>query len=363
MNKLWPNPMPLDPETNLEDRITEACLFGASGTPTSAVFTMCKHGYGESAPLIEAVEALGVPLLLDDEGVTTRVHYADDTRYIRMWFGGSELGLAGSFTDRQQRNEILDIAKAHIHPTSRKTGSIFTVVSTPGGLGLQRIGRVQSEFSELNYTPQIVEDYAHITGCLRSSTPCGRFILLAGPPGTGKSFMIRALACGIDATFILIGASLVGQISGPSIMPILMEAQQKSTYDETAKALPTVLILEDADGALVKREMGSIDRISDVLNLGDGLLGEMMDVRIVATTNAERVNLDPAITRPGRMCRHLEFGALGREQAETLFHSLTGKHTSGSRFDTLTLAELYRMAREDGWAPSKKEEFSAGDYR
>jgi len=90
------------------------------------------------------------------------------------------------------------------------------------------------------------------------------------------------------------------------------------------------------------------------------LLGEMLDVRIIATTNASKMELDGAITRPGRMCQHIEFESLDVKTATKLYNKLTKKKTAPIK-TPLTLAEVYRMAREDGWVPPKPKK-GQGQY-
>lgn len=90
-------------------------------------------------------------------------------------------------------------------------------------------------------------------------------------------------------------------------------------------------------------------RLADILNLGDGIPGELADIRIVATINAKRIDIDPAILRPGRLCLHVSFAKLNREKALAIYSRLTHGKELPSGSENATLAEVYRMARDDGW--------------
>lgn len=367
---LWINMIPGQYDLNLPKRIAEGAVFGGSGNPQGPIYTIQLSGYGEnSEAFLGALKTcVSSPFATLTERTSTNVHhhFTDSLQYIGVnYYDAGGVSVNAVFREAAHYQRVWELCQRHIRKAPQEPGAVYTVIKAPTGLTLHKVGKIQSEFSPDNYSEQVVADYSHISQCMRSKDPCGRLIMLAGPPGTGKSYLVRSLINDINATFVLVGASLVGEISGPEILPVLLQASDSDgspvSESETKETRPVVLILEDADGALIKRELGNVDRISDVLNLGDGLLGELVDVRIIATTNADKIDLDPAIIRPGRMCRHTEFEALTSITARNLFKKLTG-NTPPVINAPRTLAEVYRMARQDGWVPpGKKEHF--GDYR
>jgi hypothetical protein len=54
---------------------------------------------------------------------------------------------------------------------------------------------------------------------------------------------------------------------------------------------PILFIIEDADDCLVPRGSGNVSTISSLLNYTDGIFGSMLDLRIIATTNAEKMEI------------------------------------------------------------------------
>ncbi len=56
----------------------------------------------------------------------------------------------------------------------------------------------------------------------------------------------------------------------------------------------------------------------NLLNIGDGFLGEHLRVHVIATTNAPVRELDPALLRPGRLMGTREFRRLTRPEAQRL---------------------------------------------
>ena len=216
-------------------------------------------------------------------------------------------------------------------------------VNHHGGYTLVDLGRIDARLKTENYTREITQDYKHIIEEFSVGAPCGRLILLHGKPGTGKSFFIRGLISSSEAMFVFIPSSMVGSLSGPNLATCLISHKVSS--------LPTVLIVEDADSSLIKRtEGGNLGQLSDLLNIGDGLMGELADIRIVATTNSPFINIDPALVRPGRLCRSIEFKRTSNVHAKRIYKKLTdGKELELK--GEITLAELYRKVRDEGWEP------------
>ena len=240
--------------------------------------------------------------------------------------------------------DVIKKASSTLIEDSPPSNSVFALVNTSHGLTLTSIGDFKQKLMPYHYSDETIKEYEHVKTCLSSKEPCGRLVLLQGSPGTGKSYMIRSLISSVNSMFVVVGADMISDLSGPAILPILLGAHDKGK--------PITFILEDADVALTHRTKGAMTQLSGLLNLGDGLLGEMLDIRIIATTNAGTLELDKAITRPGRMCQHISFDALNVKDATVLYHSLVKKPNEVIK-SSKTLAEVYRMARQDGWVAPK----------
>lgn len=229
-----------------------------------------------------------------------------------------------------------------ILPDNPESGLIFSLAhSAMGGYSIRRLGAAGSPLERGNYNPAVLAHYDHIVRDLASASPCGRLTILSGAPGTGKTWLVRSLLANVpQAAFIVVPPQLVPELGSPAILPALTSAKNEFNG-------PICLILEDADKLLVNRKEGDMSAISSMLNLGDGILGAVLDIRILATTNAEKLEMDPATRRAGRLCRYIQVDPLEPRVASGVYDRLVKKPTS---FDKpIALAEVYARAREAGW--------------
>ena len=69
----------------------------------------------------------------------------------------------------------------------------------------------------------------------------------------------------------------------------------------------------------------------------------MLDLRIIATTNAEKMEFDEALLRPGRLCRHVTVGEVSPAKAGEIYKRLTGLEKTYT--EKTTLARVYADAQ------------------
>lgn len=227
-------------------------------------------------------------------------------------------------------------------PVREYRPQINSFIKTSHGIDVVSVGELSDTFEPGNYPDSVVADYRYICEQFRAVEPVGRLALLEGVPGTGKTRLIRALICELmtDANCILVAPNALPHLSGVDFLASLIQQHRIGR--------PIVLILEDADACLIKRDedKASLDSLTGLLNLSDGILGSTLNIRIIATTNAKLESLDAAVTRPGRLIRRVTMGALSKEKAAAAFARITGKT---QEFDSeTTIASVYAAAAAVG---------------
>jgi ATP-dependent 26S proteasome regulatory subunit len=233
-----------------------------------------------------------------------------------------------SFVDK-----IKEICVKHLEHKSKKS-DLFVVCDGEDGLELVSIGKPGIKLERDNYSEEVVKSFDYISKQLTTKEPFGRLVIVHGPAGTGKTRMLRSLIEEINlekTKFIFFPPEFLFRYSSATITKLLVE----STSDESS----LILLLEDADECLVPRQSDNITAISTLLNFADGFIGNLLDIRIIATTNAKKLDIDSALKRPGRLCRIIKVDQLSIEHANRIFTKLTEK--TGPFKAPATLAEVY----------------------
>ncbi len=286
----------------------------------------------------------------------TRTFYVWDHGCVGIWSSDGDLEGRCVSTDREFFKTVQAILEEAIGPKA-SAGRAYVLMNTDEGPKLQSIGVASVPLERDNYNPDIIEDFDAVVEDLKSKDPSGRLAIFDGTPGTGKTYMVRGLLASVpEALFVLVPVALIPELASPGMINALLETRRNKGD------LPTVFIIEDADDCLGSRDATNVNAVSALLNLGDGIIGALMDIRLVCTTNLKNDELDEAVVRPGRLSRKIHVGHLNRDVAEKLFEKLTKKKV---RIDEkLTLAQVYSLARDDGWKPVAKKRsigFGSGD--
>jgi len=272
---------------------------------------------------------------------------------------------------KEEEKRIQDIGINNFY--TKKENTIYMLTAQAGNYSFSDIGSIDAPLERRNYTDKVMGGFDHIAMQLIAKEPRGRLTILSGPAGTGKTYFVKGLVneLGKDCTFIFLPAKFISELDGPTLIPALLNQKYSSggkrrfyfedisddatdigdateSGDEVEKAdSPLVFIIEDADACLVPRGGDNISLISSLLNYTDGIFGTILDLRIIATTNANKLKFDKALTRPGRLCKHIAINKLKPEKANEIYNRLTDGGDSFIFEKDVTLGEVYNKAFGD----------------
>jgi proteasome regulatory subunit len=139
-------------------------------------------------------------------------------------------------------------------------------------------------------------------------------VLMYGAPGTGKTLVARAIANSTNSTFIrLVGSELVQKFIGEGARLV------RELFALAREKAPVILFIDEIDAIASKRTQDSQVSDREVQRTLMQLLAEMdgfnplARVKVIAATNRPDI-LDPAILRPGRFDRIVQFELPTKEE-------------------------------------------------
>lgn len=162
--------------------------------------------------------------------------------------------------------------------------------------------------------------------------------LMYGLPGSGKTSLLKKLIydCS-DTNFYIMDFSMLQNIVSGQFLSFLLGLKN------------AVIIMEDCEYILKKRETHENPLINSLLNITDGLVGDALNIRFLCTFNAKLTEIDTALLRPGRLKLKYEFKPLIKSKTKAI---------CGDEKEE-TLAEIYNRERVDF---GEKKEKKIGFY-
>ncbi|MBY8991081.1 MAG: proteasome-activating nucleotidase [Candidatus Lokiarchaeota archaeon] len=200
------------------------------------------------------------------------------------------------------------------------------------------IGGLEDQLQEVRETVELPLKKPELFEKIGIEPPRG--VLLYGPPGTGKTLLAKAVAHETEATFIrIIGSELVQKFIGEGarlVREIFHLAKQKA---------PTILFIDELDAIGSQRLKIATSGDREVQRTLMQLLSELDgfeqrgDVKIIGATNRVDI-LDPALLRPGRFDRMIDFPIPGDEARKAIFKIHTRKLSIVEKVDFNRLVQL-----------------------
>lgn len=203
------------------------------------------------------------------------------------------------------------------------------------------IGGLESQITEIKESVELPLTHPEYYEEMGIKAPKG--VILYGPPGTGKTLLAKAVANQTSATFLrVVGSELIQKYlgDGPKLVREMFRVAEEHS--------PSIVFIDEVDAIGTKRydsNSGGEREIQrtmlELLNQLDGF-DTRGDVKIIMATN--RIDsLDPALIRPGRIDRKIEFPMPDEKTKRHIFNV----HTSRMNLSADVNVDEYVQAKDD----------------
>nr|RNJ64923.1 MAG: AAA family ATPase [Leptolyngbya sp. IPPAS B-1204] len=198
--------------------------------------------------------------------------------------------------------------------------------------GIGGLSEVVRELRELVELPLKRPDLLSLLG-LEPTTG----VLLVGPPGTGKTLTARALAADLGVNYIaIVGPEVMGRYYGEA------EGRLRSLFQKAARSAPCIVFIDEIDSLAPDRSKveGEVEKrvVAQLLSLMDGF-AKTKGVIVLAATNRSE-HLDPALRRPGRFDREVQFRVPDRAGRLEILRLMTAPMPLDASVDLDVIADL-----------------------
>jgi len=167
------------------------------------------------------------------------------------------------------------------------------------------VGGLDKQIKEMKEVIELPIKHPELFESLGIAQPKG--VLMYGPPGTGKTLLARAVAHHTDCCFIRVsGSELVQKYIGEGskmVRELFVMARQHA---------PSIIFMDEIDsigGTRIESSRGGDSEVQrtmlELLNQLDGF-EPTQNIKVLMATNRIDI-LDPALLRPGRIDRKIEF--------------------------------------------------------
>lgn len=193
-----------------------------------------------------------------------------------------------------------------------------------------------------------------------------RGVLLYGPPGTGKTMLAKAVAHHTTASFIrVVGSEFVQKYLGEGPRMV------RDVFRLAKENAPSIIFVDEVDAIATARFDAQTGADREVQRILMELLTQMdgfeqnTNVKVIMATNRADT-LDPALLRPGRLDRKIEFPLPDRRQKRLVFQACTGKMNLSeevdledyvARPDKINNAEISSICQEAGMLAVRKNRY------
>ncbi|GAA5890505.1 hypothetical protein JCM8208_004895 [Rhodotorula glutinis] len=202
----------------------------------------------------------------------------------------------------------------------------------------EMVGGLDQQIKEIKEVIELPVKHPELFDALGIAQPKG--VLLYGPPGTGKTLLARAVAHHTDCRFIRVsGSELVQKYIGEGSRMV------RELFVMAREHAPSIIFMDEIDSIGSSRGGGGggggdseVQRtMLELLNQLDGFEATK-NIKVIMATNRIDI-LDPALLRPGRIDRKIEFPPPGPEARVSILRIHSRKMSLQRGINLRSLAE------------------------
>lgn len=238
------------------------------------------------------------------------------------------------FCKEQDIEKIFNLLKDSFVVSSKKNKIEFGITAIDSANTLYT-SWYQYEEKNIDIEKNYNNDFPYEKICkLMETEDKAELIFFYGEPGTGKTSLIKHLISKYkESSFVFMDGTILANTPQHKLMSYFLDNQN------------TIFILEDCEKALKDRNdvySGYNNVMPILLNITDGVIADVLGIKLICTFNTSLDKIDKALLRKGRLSLKYEFKKLTKDKVANILGHNVDKDMS--------LAEIYNIEEENDFS-------------
>ncbi|EME87811.1 uncharacterized protein MYCFIDRAFT_184697 [Pseudocercospora fijiensis CIRAD86] len=209
-------------------------------------------------------------------------------------------------------------------------------MDAPSDISFDDVGGMDDVIDQL--ADNLIMPFKYHNDYRESDLPLPKGIMLHGPPGCGKTMLVRAMAAEMGVPFVeILGPAIVSGMSGES------EKGIRERFEEAKKNAPCLIFIDEIDAIAPKRESSQSQMekriVAQLLVSMDELQRDTEKPVIVLAATNRPDSIDPALRRGGRFGTEINIGVPNEQVRRRILETQTRKMKLATDVDFTRLAK------------------------